>query len=66
MDEIRVISSEIDGASLRREQFYNRYTVRCDGKSDDQEINDAIQSAGKSFYLGIGDAWDRIFGVNNG
>ncbi len=58
--ETRVISSDIDGAALRREKRLNSRHLRCDGNADDAEINEAIQSKGTSWSLG--DAWDRIFG----
>lgn len=58
--ETRVISSDIDGAALRREKRLNPRHLRCDGKADDAEINEAIQSKGRSWTLGA--AWERIFG----
>jgi hypothetical protein len=60
---IKVISSDKDGADLRREESGNKYYSRCDGKADDQQINEAIQSAGKdlSFFIPAND-WERIFG----
>lgn len=62
MDDLRVISSELDGADLRREKGKNSRHLRCDGKNDDAEINDAIQgSKGKGWSL-PSQAWDRIFG----
>lgn len=61
MDEIKVISGDKDGADLRREQM-SRYYVRCDGKADDGEINDAIASVGRSQWAMPADAWERIFG----
>lgn len=60
MDDVRVISSDIDGAALRREKRLNRRHLRCDGKADDAEINEAIQGKGRSWSLGA--AWERIFG----
>ena len=60
MDNVRVISSEIEGAALRREKRINPRYLRCDGKADDADINEAIQSKGTSWTLGA--AWDRIFG----
>lgn len=62
MDEIRVISSDKDGADLRREERKSRYYTRCDGAADDGEINEAIQSLrGQSMFVSAED-YDRIFG----
>ena len=61
MDDVRVISSEIDGAALRRERRTNARYLRCDGKADDGEIQEAIESTGQSWSLSA-TAWDRIFG----
>jgi len=58
-----VISADLDGAELRREKRKNPYHVRCDGKADDQDINDAIQSVNKSArWTILADVWERIFG----
>ena len=63
MDEVRVISSDKDGADLRREKRKNRYHVRCDGTADDAEINDAIRSVGGQQFLGLrAEDYERIFG----
>ena len=66
MDEVRVISSDKDGADLRREKRKNRYHVQCDGTADDYEINEAIQSVGGKQFRGLGAAWERIFGRRKG
>ena len=55
-----MISSDIDGAALRREKRQPRH-IRCDGKADDAEINEAIQSKGTSWTLPA-EAWERVFG----
>ena len=61
--EIKVISSDIDGAELRREKVHNKYHDRCYGKADQENINDALITSGKSRLWSISqDAWDRIFG----
>ncbi len=63
MEEVRVISSDKDGADLRREKAKSRYHVRCDGKADDREINDAIQGVGGQQFLGLSaEDYERIFG----
>lgn len=61
MKNIRVISSDKDGADLRREVVRNKYHVRCYGTSDDREISEAISSLGVKQYSGLGDNWERIF-----
>lgn len=60
MNEIKVISSDIDGADLRRKK--KGYYVRCDGKADNEEINDALQSLGGQSYFIAAKDWERIFG----
>jgi hypothetical protein len=62
MEEIKIISSNKDGAELRREKISTKYTVRCDGKADDEEIQDALSEAGTKKWFGLGTAWDRVFG----
>lgn len=62
MDEVRVISSDLDGGQLRREKVKNRYYMRTDGTADDCEINEAIQSLrGQSMFIRAED-YERIFG----
>ena len=61
MEEIKVISSEVDGAALRREKRQTSRHLRCDGKADDAEINEALQSKGPSWALPA-EAWERVFG----
>lgn len=57
-----MIPDNKDGAELRRIKTANKYTIRCDGKTDDQEINEALRhSTGSRQWLGLGNAWDRIF-----
>ena len=62
MEEVRVISSDKDGADLRREKRKSRYHVRCDGTADDCEINDAIQSLGGQSMFTSAEDYERIFG----
>lgn len=59
-----IISGALDGAELRREQRANPRHLRCDGKSDDEEFNTAIEAAGPAgpFYAVPAEGWDRIFG----
>ena len=67
MKKVVVIPSDKDGAELRKTKAESKYYVRCDGKADDQEINEALQhSTGGRHWLGLGRAWDRIFGVKHG
>ena len=62
MDEVRVISSDKDGADLRREKRKSRYHVQCDGTADDCEINEAIQSLGGQSMFTSAEDYERIFG----
>lgn len=60
MSEVKIISSEKDGAELKRLQKGNY--VRCDGKHDFAEISDAMTcSSMKGWSLPDG-AWEKIFG----
>ncbi len=65
MPDITVISSDLDGADLRRKQR-GRF-VRCYGRRDEEDIQDAVNTAhrGRQFVL-RGDDWDRIFGAKPG
>lgn len=59
--DIKVIASEKDGRELRDLQK-GRY-LRCDGKDDQHEINEALAIVGRGAkYWSLGDAWERIFG----
>jgi hypothetical protein len=62
MEKIKVISSDKDGAELRREKKENRYHIRCNGSNDNDHINEAISSVNRSQWGSLGSAWDRIFG----
>jgi len=62
METIKVISGDKDGKDLRQEMARSKYYLRCDGKTDNEEINEALQEVGKIQWLGLGNAWDRIFG----
>jgi hypothetical protein len=67
MKKVVVIPSEKDGAELRKAKAGNKYYVRCDGKADDEQINEALKhSTSSRQWLGLGNAWNRIFGVKNG
>jgi len=61
--DITVIPGEKDGADLRRAMHKNPCHIRCDGKADNEEIQEAIDNStrGKYFQLPEG-AWERIFG----
>jgi hypothetical protein len=65
-EQIKVISAEIDGAELRREQIRNPYHARCDGRGDDAEINEALGHVGVSRFTIPGDRWEQIFGGIDG
>ena len=63
---IRVISGQKDGADLRREQRKERYYSRCDGTADNDEINEAIQSANKGMRVTMpwrDGQFEQIFGT---
>ena len=62
MEEINVISGDLDGAELRREQHKNSCSARCDGKEDNEQIQDAFQMAGKTTIAISAEEWERIFG----
>lgn len=66
MDEIHMISADLDGAELRREKRKGRYYSRCDGKQDADTINEGIQSIGRTQYSIPGHLWARIFGGKDG
>jgi hypothetical protein len=60
MDKITVISSDKDGADLRREQLHRH--VRCDGKTDGEQITEVANSLGKRLWTVQAEDWERIFG----
>ena len=61
-----MISGDKDGADLRREERKAKFFSRCSGKSDDGQINDALQSAHKDILFSIpAEDWKRIFGRQN-
>ena len=67
MPKVRVIAGEKDGAELGRETRKERLSVRCDGKNDGQEINEALEYSGKPRpYCIDGAAWQRVFGGQHG
>ncbi len=59
---INVISSDLDGAQLRREKAKNRYHARCDGKEDSEQFQAAINGLGKKQYSIPAHMWEAIFG----
>lgn len=59
---VRVISQEVDGAELRREQTRNALWTRCDGKQDDEQIRDGLDRLGKTVIFTSSDEYERIFG----
>ncbi len=62
---VKVLSSQLDGADLRSRK--RGYYLRCDGKEDDAEIQDAIVSKLRNIWSIPGSAWERIFrGKENG
>jgi len=61
-EEIRVISSDLDGAELRRDIHKNSFYARCDGKMDNEQLQDAVNCAGKLSFSITSEGWDRIFG----
>jgi hypothetical protein len=60
-DHIHVISSDIDGADLNRQMVKNQYYARCDGKEDNEQIQDALNQLNVKQYSIPGEAWERIF-----
>jgi hypothetical protein len=62
MNKIKVISDDIDGSELRKEKNRNRYFIKCRGKADNNEINEAVESSGSKKWFGIAKSWNRIFG----
>lgn len=63
MDEVRVISSQFDGAALRREKNKNPMHACCNGTHDEDIIQEASERSakGKLYVLPSG-AYERIFG----
>jgi len=66
MDEIHVILDGMDGAELRREKQKNPYHARCDGKQDNEQIQDAVDHVGTHQFSIPGAIWERIFGGKHG
>ena len=62
MREVKVISSDLDGAELTREKIDNLYHIRCSGSHDDGNIQEAIDHKGNGLWRLPEGAWDRIFG----
>ena len=65
MNKVSVISSELDGAELRREKQKNNRYLYCDGGADDAEINEALIGVNHTLFVLPDGAWERIFGVKN-
>jgi len=61
-NQINVISSDLDGAQLRREIHKNSYFARCDGKEDNEQIQDSITYVGKELFSLPDGVWERVFG----
>ena len=59
---INVISADLDGAQLQREKAKNSYHARCDGREDNEQIQDAIDHVGKGVFTIPAKRWDAIFG----
>ena len=58
-----VISADLDGAELRREQHNNPNHVRCSGKADQDVVKEIIDAGGRKSMIALPlGAWDRIFG----
>ena len=62
MDNIKVISADLDGAQLRREKHKNPCYTRCAGRRADGDINEAINHVGKIRISIPPDRWEAIFG----
>ena len=63
MEQVNIISSDHNGAELRRWQRQHLYT-RCDGKDDQHQINEALARTQRDVWSINGEAWERIFGGN--
>lgn len=61
-EKINVISSDLDGAQLRREIHKNSYHTRCYGREDNGQFQEAINHVGKSQFSIPADRWEAIFG----
>lgn len=60
--KVNVISSNLDGAELRREQNKNPMYTKVSGSHDESVIKEACvrSTKGQTWVLPT-DAWDRIF-----
>ncbi|MDD5700435.1 MAG: hypothetical protein PHU23_00170 [Dehalococcoidales bacterium] len=61
MDEVRAISSELEGAELRREKGKNRYFTRTSGNNDNEQLNEALHHNQHNLFIPRS-IWERIFG----
>lgn len=61
-DVVYVFSEKKDGAERRRhKRIAPRYVIAPE-KASQEGINEALRGVDQHVYLGLGDAWDRIFG----
>ena len=61
--QVNVISADLDGAQLGRRKRMNSLCVRCEGKNDDQNIQDAIYTSQRGCVYSIrSEDWERVFG----
>jgi hypothetical protein len=65
-DEIRVISAEMDGAELRREQSKTPQWLRCDSTSNQKESRRPLNGQASVFYQIREEDYQRIFGGKHG
>jgi hypothetical protein len=61
-DKINVISADLYGKQLRETKNKNRYYVRCGGKGDNEQIQDALNTVGRMSMFISAEVWERIFG----
>lgn len=65
--KIKVISADIDGADLRRQMVASPYHARCDGRQDNEQLQDAVNRLAGGARIAIAaDDWERIFGGEHG
>ena len=62
MDTISVISSDLDGRELRKEKNKNLRYLRCDGKEDNEQMQEALDGVGKYLWSIPSRRWLQIFG----
>jgi hypothetical protein len=62
--DLNILSSDLDGQELRREELSSPRFLRCDKSSDDEEIMTAVEavSSARSLQIKIDPArWEAIF-----